>query len=175
MRHRRRHPAGFTLLELVLVMLIMCIIVGMAAPSLRTFGEGRRLDNAAAEIVGLTQWARTQAISESTTYRLNIDLDSRPVQYYLTRDFVGTVEATGTEFGRTFTLPETLSIQWQDAPQHDDGAYIRFLATGRTEPSTITLSDDRGNVVVIGCFSSAEAYHVLTPDEMQSLGTTVRR
>ena len=53
--HRRVGPIPpFTLLELILVMAIVAIIVAMASPMLRGFGEARRADNCAAELVALT-------------------------------------------------------------------------------------------------------------------------
>src|SRR6059058_5139714 len=97
-RRRRTHPAGFTLLELILVMAIVAIIVAMASPMLRGFGEARRGDNCAAELVALTQWARTQAMTRGATFRLNVDPNAR--SYWLTVDKGdGLFVSPGSEFG----------------------------------------------------------------------------
>src|SRR3972149_3661562 len=66
---------GFTLLELILVMVILSTVLAMAAPSLRGFFASRQIQDAAAQILALTQFARSQAVSEGTTYRLNFDPD----------------------------------------------------------------------------------------------------
>ena len=55
------NAAGMTLLELILVMLILSTVLAMAAPSLRGFFTSRRIDDAAAQILALTQFARSQA------------------------------------------------------------------------------------------------------------------
>ena len=47
----RHSAAAFTLIELVIVMTILLVIAGMAIPTLRTFGEGRRVSEAATQLV----------------------------------------------------------------------------------------------------------------------------
>src|SRR5689334_13604841 len=117
-RRRPAHP-GFTLLELILVMTIVAIIVAMASPMLRGFGEGRRVDNCAGELVALTQWARTQAMTRGATYRLNMDPNSRT--YWLTVDQGDgiTFASPGTEFGRVFVAPDGVTLDWDVVPQQD--------------------------------------------------------
>src|SRR5947207_6133930 len=66
-----RHRRGFTLLELVVVMLILTVMLAMVAPSLSGFGRGRQAEQAAANILALSRWAREQAISDGRVYRLN--------------------------------------------------------------------------------------------------------
>src|SRR5437870_5038657 len=113
MRARRAHhsaaaAAGFTLLELVMVMLILCIVALMAVPAFRFFAEGHQVDDCAAQIVSLAQWARTQAISRGVTYRLNLDPSART--YGLSVDQGdGTFAPVPEEFGRIFTLPDGVS------------------------------------------------------------------
>ena len=71
---RYKLVCGLTLLELVLVMVIICTILAMAAPSLRGFFTSRETSDAAAQIVALTHLARSQAITEGRVYRLNLDV-----------------------------------------------------------------------------------------------------
>lgn len=160
-----RFPHGFTLLELVLVMVILLVAAAIAVPSLSSFGKGRRTDNCAAQLVALTKWARTQAIATGMTYRLNIDPGKRT--FWLTVQHDDVVESPGEEFGREFALPDEVTIDW-NAPQQQDGQYIQFLPTGRTDPATIRLTDTSGGAVIqIGCLTATERYHVLTQDEIQ--------
>ena len=78
---------GFTLLELILVMVILSTVLAMAAPSLRGFFASRKTHDTAAQILALTQFARSQAISEGIVYRLNFDTRQRT--YWLTAQQAG--------------------------------------------------------------------------------------
>jgi type II secretion system protein H len=62
--------AGFTLIELILVMTIMLIIVGVAAPSLKGFFRGRNLDNEAVRFLALTRFGQSRAINEGVPVEL---------------------------------------------------------------------------------------------------------
>ena len=53
--------AGFTLVELILVLMVLTVMVSIVAPSLRGFGVGRQSSDAATQILSLAQWARAQA------------------------------------------------------------------------------------------------------------------
>ena len=68
-----RSARGFTLLELVMVMMLMCVVAALSVPSFKGFGKGRRVGACAAQLVTVTQYARTQAVTAAETYRLNVD------------------------------------------------------------------------------------------------------
>ena len=84
MRSRNRQSA-FTLLELILVMLIITLIAGILAPSLGRFTAGQAVNNFGRQIVGLSQYARAQAISQARVCYLNFDA----ARIYLTVDSPG--------------------------------------------------------------------------------------
>jgi len=163
-RRRPTHPA-FTLLELILVMAIVAIIVAMASPMLRGFGEGRRVDNCAGEIVALTQWARTQAMTRGATYRLNLDPNSRT--YWLTVDQGDgiTFVSPGNEFGRMFLAPDGVTIDTNVAAQQD-GLYVSFWPNGRTDAAVIRIANPRGEATQVACLSATETFHVLSDQEL---------
>jgi type II secretion system protein H len=56
--------AAFTLVELVIVMSLMVITVGVAAPSFKGFLKGRNLENEARRFVALTRYGASRAITE---------------------------------------------------------------------------------------------------------------
>src|SRR5256885_2775533 len=76
-----RRRGGFTLLELVFVLLLLSVIASIVVPPMRNFARGRKLSDAARDVVSATNYARSQAISEGTTYRLYFDLNNR--QFWL--------------------------------------------------------------------------------------------
>src|SRR2546428_10956970 len=68
---------GFTLLELIVVMLVLSVLFAMVAPSLSGFGAGRAAEQTASQIVTLSRWAREQAITEGRSYRLHLGPPNR--------------------------------------------------------------------------------------------------
>jgi prepilin-type N-terminal cleavage/methylation domain-containing protein len=110
-RPQSARATGFTLLELILVMLILSTVLAMAAPSLRGFFGSRQAQDTAAQMLALTQFARSQAISEGVVYRLNFDPKDRVD--WLTAWKSGAFEELETEFGQVFTLPRTWPWSWK--------------------------------------------------------------
>ncbi|MBM3502188.1 MAG: prepilin-type N-terminal cleavage/methylation domain-containing protein [Armatimonadetes bacterium] len=68
-------PRGFTLVELMVVLVILVLLAGLTAPSFARQYHVAKLRSAARDLVGLMQYARSQAVVEGTTYRLNVDRD----------------------------------------------------------------------------------------------------
>lgn len=180
---RQIQKAGFTLLELILVMMIAAIVLAMAAPSLHLFANARPLANTAGQFVALTDYARSQAISEGRTYRLNLDPDKG--LFWLTTQEGGVFQPLEREFGRVFSFPEGTKADWitptdvstgatvpglqlpgqteaQDASGTTARAYIVFYPDGRTETSELRLTDRRGNTLNIICLSPTERFRVIT-------------
>lgn len=160
---RRRESSGFTLLELVMVMVILAIVAGAMAPSLRGFGIGRQTSNSADLIVGLADYAQTQAIAEGRTYRLNFDPSGQA--FWLTAQENGAFVPLNNDYGQRFELSQGMSIQ-TNLPQQPDGQYAEFSATGRLVPATITLTDSQEFQIEIGSLSATERFHILQPGEM---------
>ena len=147
---------GFTMLELVLVMLIACTVLAMAAPALRGFFASRRTDDAGAQVLSLVQFARSQAAAEGRVYRLNLEL--REGAYWLTAQTGTSFDRLGTEFGRTFTLPQGTVAELQAAETALDRSYVSFYPTGLTEASVIRLTGAQGRVVEVACQSPTESF-----------------
>ncbi len=117
MRPRPAHPraAGFTLLELILVMLIMAILAALLVPSLSGFAAGRRTSHAATLVLSLANYARTQAMAEGTTYRLNFDAGRGTV--WLTEQKEGAfVPPTNPGYDEHFPLPDGVRMTVDVAP-----------------------------------------------------------
>ena len=160
MLRKPRKPRAFTLIELILVLGILAFVAAMIAPSLRGFGVGRRIQDTAVTIVSVANYARTQAVTDGQTYRLNIDANT----YWLTQDVDGLFQPVQNDFGRKAQTEDGVSLRCDVKPQ-TDGQYIAFLPTGRTDPARITLTDGLGKRVVISCPSTTELMRVLTPEE----------
>lgn len=156
---RGAREGGFTLLELVFVMVIICTVLGMASVSLRGFFASRRTADAAAQIVALTQFARTQAAAEGRMYRVNLDTDDG--KYWLTRRRGGVFEMIPTEFGRVFFLPEGTTARWLTPSEVRSVGWIAFYPDGRTEATRVRLTGRRGEIADIVCSSPAEQFRIV--------------
>ena len=121
-----------TLLELILVMVILSTVLAMAAPSLRGFFASRRSEDTAAQILALTQLARSQAISEGILYRLNFDTQERT--YWLTAQQAGAFEPLDKEFGQIFELPKDVEMELEGLRQEDRDVFLEFTPYGDTGP-----------------------------------------
>jgi prepilin-type N-terminal cleavage/methylation domain-containing protein len=147
---------GFTLLELILVMVILSTVLAMAGPSLSGFFGSRQTHDTAAQILVLTQYARSQAISEGIVYRLNFDTTERA--YWLTAQQAGTFEELETGLGQKFTLPKDMVMELEDVEREDMEVFIEFTPQGTVTAGTIRLIDRRGLALEITCPTVTESF-----------------
>jgi type II secretion system protein H len=161
-----RPRSGFTLLELVMVMLILSMLLAMVAPSLSGFGAGRDAEYAAAQVMTLSRWAREQAITEGRVYRLNFDPSTQT--YQVTEQVGGTFQEIRHDFGRVFSLPEGVTMAWQ-APQEAGVYVIDFHPSGRAQPARIQVTARNGTVSFVGSRTPTELLRVMSPEEALTL------
>jgi prepilin-type N-terminal cleavage/methylation domain-containing protein len=103
----RIQSRGFTLIELILVMVIISIALGYAAPSLRGWGQGQKLRNAADEFVAATGTARSLAVSDAAIYALEINPGDNTYSIKLVDQVTGAkTDPTGPGAG-TKAMPES--------------------------------------------------------------------
>ncbi len=162
--HLHRHRSGFTLLELLLVLLLLSLITAMVTPQLRNFAHGRDLGFTSTELVSLANYGRTQSIAEGRRYRLNVDQQNQV--FWLTAQSGASAQGLQTEWGQRIYAPGTIRIETK-LPTHEDGQYITFFPNGRCEPASIRLTLENGNVAVVGSLSATETFHVLSPQEVE--------
>lgn len=147
-----------TLLELILVMVILATVLAMAAPSLRGFFTSRRGDDAAAQILALTQFARSQAVSEGIAYRLNFDTQEQTC--WLTAQKAGAYERLETGFGKAYTIPKDLIIELEDVEQDEHDVFLAFTPYGTVTAGTVRLIDRRGRALQISCPTVTESFSI---------------
>jgi len=162
MTRRRPSSHAFTLLELVLVMVVICTALAVAAPSMSGWSRGSRLRDAGDQFLALTRWARSQAVAESRVYRLYVEPGA--ARYWVAaqegQEFVG----VGSSLGQVFTLADDLSIELTGL----DGAsarmeFIEFYPTGRTWPARVRIALDYDDFIDIACDSPADEFRLFGP------------
>lgn len=72
-RPPRTGPEGFTLLELIVVLLVIAIVAGVAVPSFVTAMPGYRLRNDMRGLFAAARYARSRAVITGLRHRLVID------------------------------------------------------------------------------------------------------
>jgi type II secretion system protein H len=156
---------GFTLIELIMVMIIVAIMAAALVPNFRGFMIGREDNDAARQILSLTGYARTQAISEGRIYRLNLDPSVNA--YWLTAQNGGQYQAPTNDYGQRFTLPSGVTLQTNVAQQQNGDQYVAFMPGGLIQPApvTITLTDPLGKTLTVACASESEFFRILPAGE----------
>src|SRR4051812_32393951 len=71
------HSSGFTLVELILVMVLLTVIVGFAAPSLARSMRQRNLAGEAARFLAATEYAREEAVSQGVPMTVWINAETQ--------------------------------------------------------------------------------------------------
>lgn len=132
--------AGFTLVELLLVVMILATTAALVAPSFRGFYAGRQLADAAARLSVLLRRARTKAATEQLRVRLNIDPDSRIYWLTVEADPFGAPGAfvpPGDAWGRRFTLPNGVQLS-RVTIDGEDAEPVAFESTSAASASAWT-------------------------------------
>jgi type II secretion system protein H len=185
MTRNRSNLRGFTLIELILVMIILTIVAGAVAPMLRGFTAGRSVANSARAMLALAQYAHTQSMSEGRAYRLNFDTTSGA--FWLTADSDGNFNPPPNDFGSRQTLDQGVKMQvditapvvpldeqqtgptGMQTPQQQQAPseqYVEFDPSGRTQQFSVTLADQRGSVIGLACASATDQLRILGPGEV---------
>lgn len=149
---------GFTLLELVLVLMIIGTLMAVAAPSLRNLARRGRADQVAALLASLLNEARTRAINEARPYRLVIDIDS--YECWLAVQTPQGFIRPATSYGMVHELDRRVTLTWQGLTISAGMLTIRVEPDGSTQVGRIIVSDSSGHAVAVYCLTPSEPYRI---------------
>jgi Tfp pilus assembly protein FimT len=140
-------------------MAVICMALAIAAPSLSNWNHGSHQRDAVDQILALTRYARTQAVTNATTYRLNIDKSAG--RYWLTMQDGQEFVALGNDMGQVFNVPDgaRLELSQDQGPAID---LVEFYPSGRTQAARIRLTSSIGEITTIECAMPAEGFQVAT-------------
>jgi prepilin-type N-terminal cleavage/methylation domain-containing protein len=155
---------GFTLIELILVMVIIATMMAVISPALRGFTSERQVENAARMLVAMTEWARLRAATEGRAWRLNIEINDRDEgdvgYFWLTAQDGLLFEEPGESFARAVDLPLGVRMEWEDSEEAETNDYIQFEADGTKDTARIRLIGKSGVVYDVYCSSPSEPFRV---------------
>ena len=143
---KQRRSRGFTLLELLLVMLLLGIVMGMAG---FTFARDpqRVASQEASLFLQLVQFARQQAVLEGLTQGIRIDAQG----YQLLKASEDGWEAAGRH--RDIDLDLRLEIDGLPVPHALAGGAPQLLMYGNDEHTPFTLHFEVDNVRLVSVSS----------------------
>ena len=126
-----KYPGGFTLLELLVVMVIIGLVVTLVPPLFSSAVPGARLKGAARDLAVGLRYARSQAITHNTemAVRLNLEPPAYTIGGEQPHALPDDVRMTVTSAATENVLPVT---------QH----MLQFYPDGSSTGSRITLSGD---------------------------------
>ena len=137
--------AGYTLLELIVVIVLLGLIFGLTVPKFRQALISDTLGATSLRLIGLVQNLREQAVRGQETYTLHIDIRTNEIWSFASS---ASEEEQEKARKRAYKLPMDVQIQdiWSwSGGKHYDEAIIRFSKKGYIEQSIIHLrsEDDR--------------------------------
>lgn len=123
----RAAASGFTLIELMLVMTLLTIAVGLAAPALGNFFRGRSLDSEARRLLAMTRQGQSRAISEGI-----------PMDMW----FDGANHLIGLEAELSFEPQDERAVEFDIDP---DMQVEVLMASGKAATATVTPANAQAN------------------------------
>jgi prepilin-type N-terminal cleavage/methylation domain-containing protein len=117
----RSRAAGFTLIELILVMAILTMAVSLTAPTLANFFRGRTLDSEARRLLAMTRSGQNRAVSEGIPMDLWVD---------------STQGIIGLDAEPSFEATDARAVQFN----LDSGIQIEVVRNTLVAPTKMTLS-----------------------------------
>ncbi len=145
--------AGFTLIELLIAIMVLSILIALAAPSMSSFFDSKRLIAAAEQIYSHVQQARTESLSRSTTMSLNFSADGSATWQY------GLSHRTGCDLTQTAPGGANACVividdgdgslsSVNDETDADDLVLMRFTSADHTDVSMSIVNFGSGTTEI---------------------------
>ena len=140
-------------------MIILCTVLGMAAPSLRGFFTSRQHNAMAEQILAMTRYAKVQSVFESRYYRVNFNPHQR--LYWLSSLRESQFERLEDNFGKLYPIPAEVRLTFENVSYENGIYYFEFNPLGYSKEAAVRLRDNRDNIIEVVCYSPAENYEIV--------------
>ncbi|MFC1593928.1 prepilin-type N-terminal cleavage/methylation domain-containing protein [Candidatus Omnitrophota bacterium] len=124
---------GFTLVELLVVIVILAIIIAVAFPNFRNTFSRLSLRSAASDCAFMIRHTRSRAVMERARYALNFDIQEK--QYWITKETVsssGIFKKIEGQLGKRVVLPTQITLE-------SEKERIIFYPDGSIDSAVISL------------------------------------
>jgi len=134
--------AGFTLVELMLVVTIISILIGLSTPLFRRTFRDTRLENTCLNLSKLMRYARERAIGERLSHRISFDEEMRT--YWLEAELSpeSDFQRIKGKPGKTNLVPEDITIEGR-------GKEVTFYPDGSADQTALYLMNSNERVYTI--------------------------
>ncbi|MDM7994304.1 MAG: GspH/FimT family pseudopilin [Acidobacteriota bacterium] len=139
---KRVGDRGFTLLELLMVVLVLALVLAVSYPALSRGSSTIRLRTTGRDVLNTLRYAREKAVTEQTGMRVTID---REKQTLVLSDDLG-------DGRRVYALPNDVKIRriaLGGEEVLEGPAAIRFLPNGSSDRIELLLRSDTGSMLRI--------------------------
>jgi len=128
---------GFTLLELIMVIFIVCLVLAVSLPSFTGIAESR-LTSEAKRIASIIRYLNDSALSTKETLQMKITFDNKTIRY------------TGPEGEQAEVFDALSGIELQSKGMISEGEVIYFFnPVGTSESFTAHLKDKGPEMTVV--------------------------
>ncbi|MCX7919373.1 MAG: prepilin-type N-terminal cleavage/methylation domain-containing protein [bacterium] len=146
---------GFTLLEILVVLVIVTLIVGAAIPNFRGAFEQSRLETASRNLATTLGTAHHLSVIHRLMFQVKFDLNKQEYQIIPDSSLLKDDDEL-PNYARRHTLPDgvkfnTININIPNVSEADDGTIksIAFYPDGSTDGAIISISDESGAVITL--------------------------
>ena len=143
-RIRERRDRGFTMIELVIVLLILTLSAALVTPSLSRFSRTVELKAAAKKISAILRYYRSEAVYKATVFQVQFNSETGEVQVRPAETEPPEEEGTkkGPSVAKSYTLPRGIHIREIAIPDPEfssDLPAIEFYPNGGSNGGSLLL------------------------------------
>ncbi len=150
-----RSAHGFTLLELLVVVVIITLVSAFVAPRMLGTLTHMNLKTSAHNLAAALRYARSQAVSEQVAYAARFDLEANAVRVSRVEAAEEASEGETEEVvasERVYSLPGGIALgrsEASSAPAADGPLSIEFYPDGNSSGGEVILTDERGRRYIV--------------------------
>lgn len=126
--------AGFTLLELIIVLILLALVTAVVGISLSGGMSGLQLETSTRDVITLMKHARSEAVGKQQVVRVVFGQEQGAGQYVMTNDFGEPIKLFSLPTGFVFEAPEGRELPM----------VVSFYANGRSSGGLVAVKSPSG-------------------------------